>query len=437
MRSASNPSDALRIVVLGYLVRGPLGGMAWHHLQYVLGLRDLGHEVWFLEDSGDSEYCCYDPERGVNDTNPAYGLRFATDCFERFSLGDRWAYFDGHTSSWLGPCAAEVRRVLADADVLLHLSCSNVLRPWHREVETLALIDTDPVFTQIRNLKDPERRELVASHHRFFTFGENFSEAICAVPDDGFPWQPTRQPIVLEEWPATPSAEGARYTTVMQWQSYPTLEWEGRHYGTKADSFADYIDFPSRTPATLELAVGGSSAPRQELRDKGWKLSDPLVVASDPWSYRGFLQSSRGEFAIAKEGYVSTHSGWFSERSAAYLASARPVITQETGFSDVLPVGKGLLSFGTPEEALAALERVERDYATHARAAREIAEEHFDSANVLSELLQAALAPPEPRSRNRGALETQIKHAPRDDVSQDDVSRGDVARDDVEGKGCR
>jgi hypothetical protein len=176
----------------------------------------------------------------------------------------------------------------------------------------------------------------------------------------------------------------------MQWQSYPPVEYAGQWYGTKAASFEPYLDLPQSTDAVLEIALGGHDAPRDTLREKGWRLKNPLEVARTPEDFQEYVRGSRGELAVAKHGYVVSNSGWFSERSTGYLASGRPVITQETGFSEWLPVGQGLLSFRDKAEALDAIDQIEKDYERHAIAARTIAEENFESAEVLSRLLNEA-----------------------------------------------
>jgi hypothetical protein len=380
----------LRIAVLGYIVRGPIGGMAWHHLQYVLGLARLGHDVRFIEDSDDYP-SCYDPSRGVMDEDPTYGLRFATAAFDRLGLSDCWAYHDAHAGLWHGP-AADTLDWLARADLLLNVSGVNPLRPWLLGVPARALIDTDPAFTQLRHLTDPAAQTAAEAHTAFFTFGENIPTGRSSVPDDGFRWQPTRQPIVLDAWsvPAAPS-EG-RFTTVMQWDSYPAREYGGRRYGMKSESFGAYLDLPVRCGRAFELAVGSSSAPREMLRERGWLLRDPLEVTRDPWTYQEYLRDSKAEFGVAKHGYVAGHTGWFSERSACYLASGRPVLVQDTGFTDWLSAPGGVIAFRTPQEVVEGVEEVRGRYEFHAREARAIAEEYFDAGKVLSQLLDRALA---------------------------------------------
>jgi hypothetical protein len=373
---------------MGYIVRGPLGGLVWHHLQYILGLVKLGHDVYFLEDSDDYE-SCYDPQTDSMGTDPSFGLQFLNQTLTHFNLSDRWAYFDAHRNNWFGfPNAKEL---CATADVLLNVSGVNPLRSWCESIPRRVFVDTDPAFTQIRHLQDPQAQDLASRHNAFFTFAENFSQTGCAIPDDGFPWQPTRQPIVLDAWKASPGDPNSSWTTVMQWDSYSSREYEGRHYGMKSESFGPYMHLPEVSGQTFSLAVGSSSAPRSALASHGWKVSNPLEVIGTPFDYQQFISGSKGEFSVAKHGYVTSRSGWFSERSAAYLASGRPVVTEDTGFSKFLPLGKGLFAFSSMSEAVDALETVSANYEEHCRHARRIAEDYFNADLVLSSLLERSL----------------------------------------------
>lgn len=386
------PADRLRIVVLGYLVRGPFGGMAWHHLQYVLGLTQLGHDVLFVEDSDDYA-SCYDPSRRRFGVDPTFGLAFTAHAFTRLALPACWAYYDAHRDVWHGPRAGDAAAFCAAADLVINVSAVNPLRAWCERVPVRVLLDTDPVFTQIRHVTTPAARARALAHTAFFTFGENVGVP-GTLPDDGLPWQPTRQPICLDVWPVRHAPRDGRFTTVMQWDSYPAREYDGQRYGMKSDSFAPYLDLPARTGPVFALAVGGPTAPCERLAALGWGPVDPCVVADDPWAYQAFIRRSKGEFGVAKHGYVVCRSGWFSERSAAYLASGRPVVAQDTGFSDHVPTGTGLLAFTSPDGAVAAIEDVDRRYDAHCAAARAIAVEHFDARVVLASLVERAFARP-------------------------------------------
>lgn len=376
----------LRIVVLGYVVRGPIGGMAWHHLQYVLGLIALGHEVWFIEDSDDYP-SCYDPERGVTDHDPAYGLRFTKSAFDRLGLAGRWAFHDAFTSTWHGPAAPAAVRICETADVVLNLSGVNPLRPWLTEAPWRVLVDTDPAFTQIRHLTDEGARIRAAAHNRYFTFAGSIGSQTCGIPDDGFAWQPTRQPVALEVWPQTVGSRVAPFTTVMQWDSYATRSFDGVSYGMKSKSFEAFTTLPTRVSAPLQIALGSAHAPAEELADLGWDIVDPLAVTRDPWTYQSYIERSAAEFSVAKEGYVAAATGWFSERSCAYLASGRPVVVQDTGFSSWLESGDGIVPFNDLDEAISGIEHVRSRYRHHCRAALEIVEAEFEARSVLADLL--------------------------------------------------
>lgn len=369
-----------------------MGGIAWHHLQYVMGLARLGHEVVFLEDSGDDDWSCYDPSTGTPGSDPTYGLEFTRTVFERVGLAAQWGFYDAHRERWFGPVAEKAHEICERAEVLLNVSEVNEMRPWFEGVPIRALIDTDPVFNQIQHLSSAKSAEYVSRHTALFSFAENISSGASTVPDDGFKWQPTRQPIVLDAWPRMEGCPGGKFTTVMQWESYPALEYEGRRYGGKGESFGEFMDLPQKVGPILELALGTPQAPRTELAGKGWLLTDPAKAAPDPWTYQAYIQQSKAEFTPAKLAYHMTNSGWFSERSAAYLATGRPVVVQQTGFSEWLRAKDGVLPFNDIREAIEQIERVNKDYDFQCRAARDVAVEYFASDKVLNSLLDRAIA---------------------------------------------
>lgn len=383
----------LRIAVFGYIVRGPLGGLAWHHLQYLKGLADLGHDVVFFEDSEDYA-SCYDPCTFSMTQDPAFGIEFLTGALQRLDLQQRWAYFNWHTDEWMGMGRADALRFLSSADLLLNLSGINPLRSWSESVPIRVFVDTDPVFTQIKMLQNPSTFALVIGHNRFLTFGESLPGGTLDIPINGVTWQPARQPVHLPSWRSLPVTSGRPYTTVMQWESYPAVEYDGRIFGMKSASFSMVEQLPRQVGPRLQLALGGSTAPRQRLRRQGWSIVNSMMKTATPSRFQGYLSGSRGEFTVAKHGYVVSDCGWFSERSANYLASSRPVITKETGFSKFIPTGEGLFAFSTLDEAVAAIESVESNYERHSKAAREIAEEYFDSRKVLTRLLDDVMSTP-------------------------------------------
>lgn len=361
--------------------------MAWHYLQYLTGLKRLGHDVYYLEDSDDYE-SCYNPSTHTVSWDPTYGIQFASEILKKLGLVNRWAYYDTPTQQWLGPLADTVGDICSTADMVINISGIVPMRPWFRQVPCRVMIDTDPAFEQIRQLTDPQRQRQTAAHNCWLTFGENIPNGQSLLPEDGIQWQPTRQPIDLDLWPKQPGRPDGKYTTVMQWSSYRNREYGGTAYGQKSDSFVPYFDFPGRTKENLELAIGGETAPRDRLREAGWLINDPLAVTKTPVSYQSYLADSKGEFTLAKSGYVLSRCGWFSERSACYLATGRPVVTQDTGFAKTLPTGRGLHAFRDPQMAYDALETINQNYQLECDAAHEISCEYFDSRKVLTQLVE-------------------------------------------------
>lgn len=404
---------SLRIIVLGHVVRSPVGGMVWSNLHYLMGLTRLGHDIYYVEDSDDYP-SCYNPELGIVGIDPQYGLRFASQVLARIGLGERWAYHDAHTARWFGPCGRRIVAICKGSDLLLNLACMNPLRPWLLEIPARALVDEDPAFTQINNLKDPVARQRALRHTAFLSFGENIGTDRSAIPDDGLPWQGTRQPVVLEALPMTPGSVRGNFTTVMQWHSYKAKKYRGVRYGMKSDSFAPFLDLPARTRSIFELAIPNSSG-QALLRSKGWFVRDPSEMTRYPWTYEDYIRQSKAEFGVAKHGYVVSRSGWFSERSITYLASGRPVLVQETGFSDCLPTGAGVIPFSTLDEALVGIDEINGRYDNHCRAAREVAQTYFDSRKILPRLIEYALEPVRLVDRHKAASRGPGTRHARDD----------------------
>ncbi len=388
--------ERLRIIVGGFLGLLPAGGVTWDYVQYPVGFAALGHDVYYVEDT--RLWPVYQPGGGGADCSSNVGhLAGVMDAFE---LADRWAYRDEASGRLFGLGDAELREVCRTADVFINVSCSTAIRDEYASIPARALIDSDPMFTQIQCLSQGAftpgaggMSELVAWHTHHFTFGEGIGAADCRIPDCGVSWRPTRQPICLDRWPASPPPEGpdAPFTTVMNWTAGQPLTYGGETWGQKDVEFLRLVDLPGAVPAVpLAVAVGqttGAPFPAEAARRAGWQVLDPAACAPDWRSYRAFIRGSRGEFSVAKETYVKARTGWFSCRSACYLAAGRPVVAQETGWSRRLPTGRGLFAFDDHEGAAEALARVAADPAAHGRAARAIAEEFFDSDRVLTDLL--------------------------------------------------
>ena len=378
-------------MVSGQIAQYPLGGMTWHYMDYVLGLTRLGHEIYYLEDTGQWPY---NPEADGLVKEADYNVRYLRDTMERFGLGARWAYRFPWQNRWFGMSELERREMLDTADMLINVS-GTLQRPQeYRPISRLVYVDTDPVFTQVKLARGQrDFRSLVDAHDVLFSYGECLEQG--DLPDTGHSWLPTRPPVVLSEWTVRPDPRPV-FTTVMNWTSHNSVEHRGVIYGQKDVEFRKIIDLPAAVhPIRLEVAAASghnARTPYDLLRHKGWAVANPADVCADMDDYRTYTESSLAEFTVAKGGYVRGQSGWFSERSARYLASGRPVVSQETGFSRVIPCGEGLHAFSTFEEAVVGIEQTVANYRRESAAAREIAEAHFDSARVLDRLLGEAFS---------------------------------------------
>jgi hypothetical protein len=382
-------NSKLRIIVSGLIAQYPLGGVTWDYLLYVLGLARLGHDVYYLEDTG---LWPYNPLEGGISEECTYNVEYLSTIMSRFGLGDRWAYRFPHKSQWFGIPKQEREMLITTADLLINVSSSLQNLEEYRKVKRLVYVDTDPVFTQIKLANgQADFQKQVDMHDVCFSYGECLSGT---GPETGHKWNPMRKPTVLSEWESS-LTPGDAFTTVMNWTSYRNVIYKGKSYGQKDVEFMQYLDLPGMvTPVVLEMAIGAGKTrrtPKDLLLHKGWKIVDPAMVCPDLDSYRQYIQLSKAEWTVAKNGYVEGNSGWFSGRSACYLAAGRPVVVQDTGFAPVIPVGDGVLTFTTPGEAAEAIREVIGNYARHAKTARAIAGEYFDSDKVLRKLLRTSM----------------------------------------------
>jgi hypothetical protein len=382
-----------KIVLASYLVRCPLGGYAWQVAHYLVGLRALGFDVWFYEDSG--YYApAYNPMTNEFDSRYDYGIKAAADFLDRIGFGDRWVFVDCEGGTAHGPGAGRVDVILRDSDLLVNLAGVNRIPPERRGGHPAMYVDLDPAYTQLRLVNgDAALRALLDEHEHLFTFGENIGTARCPVPSGGYAWQPTRQPVVMRFW-ENAGPPGPAYTTVGKWNTRDrdvTYDGEAFHW-SKRTEWMRCLDLPARTGAVFELAmdVQSVSGDVELLAAHGWRIVDPIALSADCWRYRDYLRGSRGEFTVAKDMNVRLRSGWFSDRAASYLAAGRPVIEQDTGFGDVLPLGPGLHAFRTVDEAADAVRTIEADYGRASRYATEVAREYFAADKVLERLLRVA-----------------------------------------------
>jgi hypothetical protein len=372
--------SGLRVLFSGMVAGDPeQGGASWSILQYLLGFRALGHEVRLVE-----------PVDRLEPGVVSYFERLVRD----FDLEGEAALLVRGSRETCGAPYKELARWAGEADLLVNVS--GMLRDEELvgPAPLRVFLDLDPAFNQIWHAEGIEMG--FDLHNRFATVGLGLGEPQCPVPTCGRGWIKTLPPVFLPRWPRATSPGGA-FTTVANWRGYGSVEWEGRRYGQKAHSLRRLLDVPQLTSERLELALAihpDEAADVAALRGHGWQLADPVALAGDPARYAEFVRGSKGEIGIAKEGYVESRSGWFSDRSACYLASGRPVVAQDTGFPAHLPTGDGLFSFKTAAEAAAGIDEVSADYDRHARAARALAAELFDSGAVLTRLIDRVSSTP-------------------------------------------
>ncbi len=395
-------ASSLRIVVTGLAATYPFGGVFWDYLQYLLGLFRLGHDVLYVEDTGN---WCYDPRSAsfVEDGSDNAGYLARQIELLDPGLRDRWFYRDARGETF-GRRGEEVRRFCRSADLFLNISASCWMREEYFAAGRVALIDSDPMYTQasippfIDGTADEvarERVEMLSRHDVFFTFAENIGAPDCLIPQGPFRWIPTRQPVVLDCFENAVVPVEARQpvlTTVASWESTERdTVVNGVTYRGKNFEFERFLDLASRSGLPLELALNGN-VPWRRLQELGWRVRDAYEVSYDPWVYRTYLARSFGEWSVAKNAYVAGKSGWFSCRTACYLALGIPAVVQDTGFSRIIPCGEGVLAFETLDEACEAIANLQSSPERHGEAARAIAAAYFDSRSVLEQLVEKAFA---------------------------------------------
>lgn len=392
----------MRIVVAGLAATYPLGGVFWDYMQYPQGFADLGHDVLYLEDTG---MWCYDPAISTMVESGKHAATWLRGQIEQFlpSLTNRWFYRDA-TGDTFGIPPSRAQEFCRTAELFLDVSGAAFLRGCELPRARTIYLDSDPMYSQAAvpdaiagnlDLQARDRISRMQAYDLTLTFGENIGEPNCLIPDQLFQWQPTRQPILVEAM--TPYRVHQRertrtFTTVGSWDSYKQpIVVDGRRYFGKRHEFQRFRRLPEMSGRSFQLALSGDG-PTKAFAASGWSFSDPSSVSASAGSYLRFLASSFAEWSVAKHAYVASNSGWFSGRTALYLALGVPAIVQDTGFSSFLPTGCGLHAFSTVEEALAAIEDVAVDYERNCDAALAIAHEYFDAKKVLSKLLDDAFS---------------------------------------------
>ena len=377
-----------RLTIAGSIAQKPhQAGHSWQFLQYLLGLRRLGWDVLFVDRLEDA--LCRDAGGQVCAPEASVNLRYVDALMREFALDGAWSVvLDGGRHA--GMARERVLEHIRESELLINvmgfLGDEELLGAARRRV----FLDTDPGFGQM--WCDLGLADVFAGHDAHVTIGERIGRDGCTIPACGLDWITTPQPVVLDHWPAAPAPARAAFTTIGRWRgAYGPVEHGGRTYGLRVHEFRRFAGLPQACGGNFELALDidpAETADLQLLADGGWALVDPARAAATPGSYRDYIAGSSAEFMVAKGMYVDSASGWFSERSICYLASGRPVLAQDTGLGDLYPLGEGLLAFSTFDEAVAGVEAIRADPARHARAARALAVEHFDSDRVLGRLLE-------------------------------------------------
>ena len=404
MTSAPAQGRRPKIVLLGMMTKMPVAGVVWQNLHYLLGFERLGYEAYYVETHARTPSMLMSDE---GDDSSALAAEYIAAIMRRFGLADRWAFRALHDDGrCFGMSELRLERLYGSADLLINLHGGTQPLPELGATGRLVYLETDPVQLQLE-LRHGVREtvDFLEPHCAFFTFAENWGQPDCGLPvQDRFRFQPTRQPVVIDLWPDRSPQPADVFTTIGNWrQDWRDVTFEGERYTwSKHHEFLKYLDLPERTGQAFELALSSCEpAEREMLAGRGWRVRDGLEVSRGIDAYRDYVGASRGEFTVAKDQNVRLRTGWFSDRSATYLASGRPVVTQDTGFGRALPLGRGLFAFDDFESAADAVAAIDADYTAHARAARELGREHFGHEAVLRPLLEALGVDP-PRSARRG-----------------------------------
>ena len=388
---ASDRPSRGRIIVFGILFWYPLAGVTYQFLHYLTALRRLGYDPYYIEDSG---RWIYDP--ALNDLSPdaTPNIEAVAPVLEAHGFGGRWAFRGNYPDGrCYGMTNAEIVALYRDADAFLNVTGAQEIREEHLQCRRRIYVESDPFALQAKvAMGDPAAIATLEAHDTLFSFGENIGNADCTVPVGRFPWLPTRQPVLVDLWRDTHRDRRAPYTTITTWHNKgKDVVYNGeRYYWTKDREFEHFLDLPRRRPVPFELAAGVDEETARRLTENGWRQRRSVDVSASVSGYRDYIERSRGEFTVARDQYVRPRTGWFSDRSACYLAAGRPVITQDTGFGKFIPTGRGLFAFTTMDDVLAAIDAIESDYDSHCRAAREIATEYFGAERVVASLMARA-----------------------------------------------
>lgn len=368
------------------MVRYPLGGNLSWALQYLVGFKELGHDVYFVEKYVHSD-SCYDPQKQVLSNDCSYGVKVISDLLARYGLEDKWCFVE-HGEIYHGLSKKKINDVFRRADLYIEHGAHDA---WNEESLSATMrvyIETDPAYSQIRFDYASVHGLPFPDFDRYYTNGFNVGKPGNIIPTAGINWRYIFNPVNPGLFNRTDPPVNAPYSTIMNWKSYESVEYRGVTYGQKDVEFEKFISLPQLVNVPVEVAVSGlHDTKEQELREKGWTINNAQKVTFSFNSFRNYLSHCKGEFSVCKNMYTATHSGWFSDKSAAYMASGRPVVVQDTGFSEYLPTGEGLFGVADVNEAKNAIEIIESNYQFHCKKAWEIACEYLDAKNVLRKFL--------------------------------------------------
>jgi hypothetical protein len=384
-----------RIVVMGFMGSMPIAGVIWQHIHYVVGLQRLGHDVYYIEDSARLPY---NPETLEINNEFDYAARLLNRLSREFAFKNQWAfcarYLTGNPTAGLP--LKKIRQLYRDADAILNICGTQEFNEDLLVSDRILYIESDPAVEQIKIDKGARSTiDYLRRHRALFTFGENVGTKGFPVPTHGFKWLPTRQPVVTDFWKTRHAPpRTAVFTSVANWSTsgLKDITWHRDKYlWSKSREFLRFISAPKKSGEIFELATNIEDADtRAKFVRSGWRLRCPLQLSVDYRLYRDYIRRSKGEFTVAKDQYVRLNTGWFSDRSACYLAAGRPVIIQETGFTTNYGGNAGLLSFRSLGEIVAAVKTINSDYAKHSRAARALAREFFEAKKVVKSILDRA-----------------------------------------------
>jgi hypothetical protein len=381
------------IIVTGYIVKFPLGGMTWNYLQPVIGLKKLGCNVYYFENSPWTN-ACYNPDLNLYSDDCSYGVNYLKEIMNHFGLAKNWVFID-NSGKHYGLNQKETKNLLEQADALIDYSGTSWL-PDFSKCKKLIYFDGGPGYTQFRyaqmiksEIKQPNNWRNFSIYDHCYSFGLNIGEPDCSIPTSGIKWEKMHRPVVLNLWEPNIDPTCEKYTTIMSW-STGSMEYEGETYGPKSMEFLKFLDLPNLTNEKFELAIGGGLKEKDSsmLKNAGWNITNAPKLTKDLWATQEYIQKSKAEWTVVKNAYVKTWSGWFGNQSACYLASGKPVLIQDTGFSKYYSSDKGLIAFKDLDDVLVGFNDIRDDYVSQCEAARQKAEKYFNSNHILKDFLQ-------------------------------------------------